>query len=160
MKTHKTTLEDICAVIGFTATLRLAAWFGDGTSNLYVPQKVEEGMLLCRLIGEPAARRMVAEWPGENVAVPMLRDYEDDMRKRFVGRMLEQGFGTREISGKMRMSERRVQQICRELELAGLIRVVGGPSRGKSPAKAPEKLQGLAAEKSHAIFATKLRGVV
>lgn len=121
----KTTLEDIAAVVGLTATLRLSAWFGDGTSNAYVPQLAEEGQLLVRLIGLPAAKALSKEWGGEHLAVPRLRDYEDDMRKKAIGRMFEKGFGSREIAAHLRISERRVQQICRELEVAGLIAIVG-----------------------------------
>lgn len=130
MKTHKTTLEDISAVVGFTATARLAAWFGDGNQNVYVPKKVEEGMLLVKLIGMSAAKRLVSEWPGKHLAVPTLRDYEDDRRKRFIGRMLESGFSDREIAGRLRVSERRVAQVCRELEVAGLINIVVPRQKG------------------------------
>lgn len=121
----KTTLEDISAVVGLTATLRLSAWFGDGTSNAYVPLLAEDGQLLVRLIGLPAAKALSKEWGGEHLAVPRLRDYEDDMRKKAIGRMFEKGFGSREIAAHLRISERRVQQICRELEVAGLIAIVG-----------------------------------
>ena len=124
MELKNTTLDDLSAVIGFSATLRLAAWFGDG-SNLYVPTQVTVEQLLSRLIGLSNAQRLSAEWGGEHIAIPRLKDYEDDVRKRIVGRMFEKNFGTREIAGHMRMSERRVQQICRELEMSGLIPVQG-----------------------------------
>ena len=130
MELRNTTLDDISAVIGFSATLRLVAWFGDG-SNLYVPVVAEEGHLLVRLLGMAAAKRLCEAWPGEHLAVPRLRDHEDDLRKRFVARMIEKGFGTREIAGMQRISERRVQQILRELEVAGLVQVVGPARRTK-----------------------------
>lgn len=120
MELRNTTLDDISSVIGFSATLRLVAWFGDG-GNLYVPIVAEEGHLLARLLGLSSAKRLCEAWPGEHLAVPRLRDHEDDLRKRFVARMIEKGFGTREIAGMQRISERRVQQILRELELAGLV---------------------------------------
>ena len=138
MELYKTVLDDLSAVIGFAATVRLAAWFGDGTGNLYIPNEVEEGQLIVKLIGMPAARALTREWGGEHLAVPRLRDYEDDMKKKMVGRLFESGMGSREISGHMRMGERRVQQICRELEQAGLIKVVGPAARkmaGKSAGK-------------------------
>ena len=56
----------------------------------------------------------------------------DDLRKRFVARMIEKGFGTHEIAGMQRISERRVQQILRELEVAGLVQVVGPARRVKT----------------------------
>lgn len=124
MELRNTTLDDIASVIGFSATLRLVAWFGDG-NNLYVPVAPEEGQLLTKLIGITAARRLCETWPGEHLAVPRLRDHEDDVRKRLVARLLEKGFSTREIAGLQRVSERRVQQICRELEAAGLVAPVG-----------------------------------
>lgn len=123
MEIRNTTLDDVAAVIGFSATLRLSAWFGDG-GNLYVPEHVSEGQVLARLIGMSAAERLSKEWGGEHLALPRLRAYEDDLRRRMVGRMLEQRFSSREIAVHMRMSERRVQQIARELESAGLIDVV------------------------------------
>ena len=39
--------------------------------------------LLVRLLGMPAAKRRCETWPGEHLAVPRLRDHEDDLRKRF-----------------------------------------------------------------------------
>jgi hypothetical protein len=117
---QNTTLDDIAHVIGFSATLRLAAWFGDG-SNLYVPQKVEEGQLLVRLLGRAAAMRLSAEWPGETLYVPRLHNYETDVQRRVIGRMLEQGFSPREIGVHQRLSKRRVEQVARELEEAGLL---------------------------------------
>lgn len=152
MEMRKTTLEDISAVIGLTATLRLSAWFGDGTSNAYVPSVAEDGQLIVRLIGLPAAKALSKEWGGEHLAVPRLRDYEDDMRKKAIGRMFERGFGSREIAAHLRISERRVQQICRELEVAGLIAIVGprendveNPPENEGvfvPEKPPEKSPG------------------
>ena len=137
MELRNTTLDDISSVIGFSATLRLVAWFGDG-GNLYVPNTAEEGHLLVRLLGLPSAKRLCEAWPGEHLAVPRLRDHEDDVRKRFVARMIEKGFGTREIAGMQRISERRVQQILRELELAGLVQPAGPARRVKTQQENPQ----------------------
>lgn len=137
MELRNTTLDDISSVIGFSATLRLVAWFGDG-GNLYVPIVAEEGHLLVRLLGLSSAKRLCEAWPGEHLAVPRLRDHEDDLRKRFVARMIEKGFGTREIAGMQRISERRVQQILRELELAGLVQPAGPARRVKTQPEKPQ----------------------
>ena len=56
------TLDDIAAVIGFTATLRLCVWFGD-VGSVYIPVTVDDGQLLVRHIGKPAAIRLSKEWP-------------------------------------------------------------------------------------------------
>ncbi len=135
MDLKNSTLDDISAVVGFTAALRLSAWFGD-LGNLYVPAQVEEGQLLVKLIGLSAAKKLSEEWGQQHINVPRLTGYEEDMRKRLIGQLLTKGFTTREVSHLARLSERRVQQICRELETAGLISVI-------APKKAPEK-KGLA----------------
>lgn len=135
MNLQNTTLDDVSAVIGFSATLRLAAWFGGRTQNLYVPQEAAEGQVLALLLGLENAQRLSREWGGQTLAIPGIEAYEDMQRKRHVGRMFEKGFGTREIASQMRLSERRVQQICRELEVAGLIPVQGPKMPRKS---APE----------------------
>lgn len=136
MELRNTTLDDISAVIGFSATMRLATWFGDN-NNLYVPIAIDETHILVRLLGMPAAQRLCATWPGEHLAVPRLRDHEDDLRKRNVARFIEKGFGTREIANILRVSERRVQQILRELEVAGLVQVAGPARRVKTVRENP-----------------------
>ena len=87
MELRNTTLDDISAVIGFSATLRLVAWFGDG-SNLYVPNSAEDGHLLVRLLGLPSAKRLCEAWPGEHLAVPRLRDHEDVVIFRLLCRFI------------------------------------------------------------------------
>lgn len=131
MAVKNTTLDDLSAVIGFSATLRLAAWFGDGVSNLYVPAEVREDSTLVKLVGLAAARRLSEEWGNQHIAVPYINEHEVDVRRRAIARMLERGFGTREISAHLRISERRVQQICRELEAQGLIPVIGPVKVGR-----------------------------
>ena len=126
MDIRNTTLDDISGVIGFTATLRLSAWFGAG-NNLYVPEVVEDGQLLVRLIGRRAAERMAEAFPREHLAIPRPTSYEEDLRRWRIATMLDKNISTRQVSVFEKIGERRVQQICRELETAGLIRPVGGP---------------------------------
>jgi len=130
-------LDDLSVVIGFTATLRLAAWFGDN-SNVYIPKDVDPSQLLVKLVGLSAAKKLTEEWAGESLAIPKLTSYENDVKRCTIGRLFERGIGSREIAKIMNMSERRVQQMCRELEAAGIISVVlPGKDAGK---KLPEKL--------------------
>ena len=138
MEPRNTTLDDISAVIGFTATLRLSAWYGNG-NNLYVPPVVAEHHVLANLLGRSAAERLARAFGGEWLASPRITPYGEDMRRPRIGRMLEKGFSTREVSQHERISERRVMQICREMEVAGVIAPIGpvkrpGKSRGWKPA--------------------------
>lgn len=128
MEIKNSTLDDIAAVIGFTATLRLCVWFGD-VGRVYIPATVDDGQLLVRHIGKPAAIRLSKEWPGEHITVPRLTTYERDMVRRMIAMMITRGCSTREVSHMTRVSERRVQQVCRELELAGLIPVMSRKNR-------------------------------
>ena len=130
MDVQNTTLDDIASVVGFTATLRLSAWFGE-EGNLYVPQKAEEGQLLVALLGMSAAQRLSEEWPGEHLAVPRPKQYEIDFQRKQVTRLIERGFTTRQVAHWLRCSERRVQQYLRDMEVAGIL-----------PVQGPEKSEG------------------
>lgn len=140
MELKNTTLDDVCGVIGFSATLRLAAWFGD-SGNLYVPESVEPGQVLSKLIGVNLAKKLSKEWGGEHLSLPRLGAYEEDVKKRVISRMLEHKMSTREISVHIRLSERRVQQIARELEQVGLIDIIL-PVKNQSE-KTPAKRAGV-----------------
>ncbi|WP_416819953.1 hypothetical protein [Delftia tsuruhatensis] len=124
MDRQNTTLDDIASIIGFSATLRLSAWYGNG-NNLYVPTTVEEGQVLVLLIGRSAAERLSQEFGGDHLAVPRIVSYDEDCRRQRVATMLSRGFSTREVSRIERVSERRIQQICRELEQVGIIAPLG-----------------------------------
>ena len=145
MEQQNTTLDDIASVIGFSPTLRLSAWYGNG-NNLYIPDRAEEGQQLVKLIGLSAAQRLSDEWGAQHLSVPRLAAYEDDSRRRLICRLVGKGCSTREVSHLVRMSERRVQQICRELEVAGLMPVVvpaktDGANRARSPRRTKEAVR-------------------
>lgn len=146
MEMSNTVLDDIAGVIGFTPTLRLAAWFGGG-SSVYVPLEVAEGQVLSRLIGLSAARALSAEFGGEVISLPGISGYDLDLRRRLVKMHIEGGASTREVSVILRVSERRVCQIVQELELVGLLepqtrrkndeQKAGVENLGKNPASEP-----------------------
>ncbi len=138
MSLRNTTLDDIAAVIGFTATLRLSAWFGEGT-NLYVPPQAFEDQMLARLLGMSAARRLSEAWPGEHLAIPRPQEYDAQVQRRQIVDLLSNGLTSRKISHFLRLSERRVQQIIRELETAGLIAPVAPEEK---PQPTMKKLRG------------------
>lgn len=123
MEIKNSTLDDIAVVVGFSATVRLAVWFGD-VNNVYVPPDVKDDHILVRLIGKSAANRLSKTWGGKHLAIPRLTSYERDMTHRMIGHLIVKGCSTREVSHLARVSERRVQQVCRELESAGLIPVI------------------------------------
>ena len=117
-----TTLDDIAGEIGFTATVTLATWYGG--KNLYIPANPDEKSALVRLIGLPAAKRLADLWHSSFLAVPTMWHYEEQQRNRTIGALLIDGKGTKEISVIMGMTERRIQQIRRALEDAGMLPLV------------------------------------
>lgn len=120
---RKTMLEDISSVIGLTATLTLVAWYGD-LKRLYVPKGAEADCVLARLIGQDHAKRLSAEWGGEHLSIPQIHGYDVEVRRSRTARLLQQGFGAQEIAVLLGVSERRIQQISRELEAQGLIAIL------------------------------------
>lgn len=116
-----TTLDDIAAEIGLTPTLRLAARHRNRAANCYIPTEAEEGQVLVNIIGLAAAKKLSAKWPGQFIAIPGLHDYEMWCRKYDVKTLVELGASSRKIAGILRISERRVVQIKRELEKLGEI---------------------------------------
>lgn len=133
MPYRNTTLDDLAEVIGFTPTLRLAAWFSLDKSKekMYVPANVNESQLIPRLVGMSVAERLAKEFPNELLAIPSLRQYDDTLRKRRVALLLGKGLNWGQVSQLENISERRVQQLCRELEQAGLIDALGPVEKGQ-----------------------------
>lgn len=120
MELQNSILDDLAAVIGFSATARLAAWYGHGNS-MYVPINVEESQTLVRLIGLSAAKALTKTWPGQFLSVHPLRCYEQEVVRYRVSRMRTMGATNREIASIVGLSERRVQQIQKELLGEGLL---------------------------------------
>lgn len=121
---QNSSLDDVAAVIGFTATLRLVAWYGDTNAQVYVPEAADPEHEFARVIGLAAFRRLADEWGGQHLAVPTLDAYEEDCRNRRVKLLLERSLSPREIGRIVGLGERRVQQIRRTLEEAGLLPLI------------------------------------
>lgn len=116
------TLDDISAVIGFSATVRLAANYGDRDVN--VPQVVSALHPVAMLIGSSRMDALHACWQGERIAVPSLKIVEAEIRRAKILSLLLQGVGTYAIAELMGLTERRVYQIKKEFIADGLIKLV------------------------------------
>ena len=120
MELKNTTLDDLAAVIGFSAALRLSAWFGD-CPPLHAPAVAEESQLLVRLIGLSAASQLSVTCGGQQIAVPQITQYENDVMKHRISRLHQMGFFSSKIVHDREISARRVQQILAELREANLL---------------------------------------
>lgn len=137
MQRPNTTLDDVCALIGFTSTVTLIRWYG-GT-KVYIPGTAGADHVLARLIGLPAMRALVREFGNESLWVPDSpggQHQAADALKKRVRTMVLEGWSTSSIAAELAISNRHVQRIRRELEDAGLLPESLPKNQGEN---APEK---------------------
>jgi hypothetical protein len=113
------TLDDISSVIGFSATIRLAANYGDRDVN--VPNVVSELHPVAKLIGVSRMNALHANWQGDRIAVPSLKMVESEIRRAKILSLLLQGIGTYAIAEVMGLTDRRVYQLKKEFTEIGLL---------------------------------------
>lgn len=113
------TLDDISSVIGFSATVRLAANYGDRDVN--VPNVVSDMHPVAKLIGMSRMTALHANWQGDRIAVPSLKMVDSEIRRAKILSLLLQGIGTYTIAEVMGLTDRRVYQLKKEFTEIGLI---------------------------------------
>jgi hypothetical protein len=113
------TLDDISSVIGFSATIRLAANYGDRDVN--VPLVVSDLHPVAKLIGMSRMTALHANWQGDRIAVPSLKIVESEIRRAKILSLLLQGINTYTIAEVMALTDRRVYQLKKEFVDAGLL---------------------------------------
>lgn len=146
-----TTLDDIAAVIGFSATLRLAACYGG--SRVHVPVEVSEKNAIAKSIGVQAARKLATEWgdPNEALSVPTLRRVDMALRDARMLGLFREGADCDTVANATGFSTRRVQQLRKDFEADDLLppsegawekkrreNPLGNPP-GKTPRKTPQE---------------------
>lgn len=122
MREQNGVLEDISAVIGFTATTRLVALFGPG--NLLVPMNANADHAISRAIGQPAARALSAEWGGQVLKLCFHADYHHARLVRAVANMIKGGMPTKDVAIVVGLTERQVRNLRAEAEEMGLLPLV------------------------------------
>lgn len=128
------TIDDICSVVGYTATRKLQAWFGG--RKIYVPAKADPSHKFALAIGLPAFRALVAEFSVEVLSIPPIEEEWRYHRNRDIAEKLADGVELAQIAATHNLSIRRVEQIRREvIEDSWLEYAVG--FRGKSPRDGP-----------------------
>lgn len=133
MESTNTTLDDICAEIGYSATNVLVAWYGN--DYVRVPCDVSPENPITRAIGMSAMRRFVEAWGGQRLWIPAAHRFSVEQRDRAIADLLKSGVKEREIGAAIGLSERRVQQIRGRLQASGLLDLLGRKLRGKDATK-------------------------
>lgn len=119
MDVKNTTLDDLAPIVGFTATIRLTAYYGG--KNMTVPKHVSDKHVLAKLIGMSAAKKLSEEYAGCRFWVPTLHVAEIEMRNAKVLERLRCRVSTDKIAVETGLTVRRVQQLRAQFESAGFL---------------------------------------
>lgn len=126
MREQNGVLEDISAVIGFTATTRLVAIFGSAPApgQLLIPVDAHPDHAITMAIGMPAMQRLVAEWGGQVIKLCSHADFHHMRLVRAVANMLKGGMPTKDVAIVVGLTERQVRNLRVEAEEIGLLPLV------------------------------------
>lgn len=122
IQSKNASIDDVCACIGFSATVRLIEWYGG--RNVYVPEVFDPEHPLVKLLGEPAMRALSQEFGSDTFWVPedVWGQYSRAVTKqKAVARSLLQGKRNAEIAQELDMSVRQVKRIRHGLVAIGVV---------------------------------------
>lgn len=119
-------IDEIGAVIGTTAALRLLAIFG-GT-NLYIPEIMPADHPIARAVGFEAATKLSRTFAREQIDLPDGEDFHYLQRVRRVAGLLRGGVSPRDIAMLIGVSARQVSRYRVEAESMGMLPMVFGKS--------------------------------
>ena len=113
------TLDDICGVIGYTPTRRLAAWWAGRC--LYIPGRVRPGHPLDVMIGRSAFVRLVRAYPEQYLHIPSVLEDQREVRDRHIADRLMRGESDDLVAAAHGLTGRRIAQIRQALTENGLL---------------------------------------
>lgn len=143
------TIDDICSVIGYTATRKLQAWYGG--RKIYIPAKADPSHKFSLAIGQPAFRALVAEFAVEVLSIPPIEEELRYHRNRDIAEKLAAGVEIAQIAATHGISIRRVEQIRREVVENGWLEYALG-FRGKGPRDGPSPLPAIISSTSSGVI--------
>lgn len=113
MSLQPTTLDDICAAVGYTATRTLLAWYSG--KRIYVPGSADRQHPLSRLIGTQALKALVDEFGGEFIRIPHDTRDRNLWRNRSIADDLCRGVPLHDLALKHQLTLRRIEQLRNDL---------------------------------------------
>ena len=138
MLTQNSVIDDVCGLIGFSATVRLIEWYGG--RHVYVPEVPSDDHPLALLLGATALRALSRDFGSSMIWVP--KDVSGKRRqgirtKKNVARLLNRGCIVEQVALELGLSARQVQRISTELLKLGLISCIPTAPRTPAPSTAP-----------------------
>jgi len=122
MREQNGVLEDISAVIGFTATTKMVALFAPG--RLLVPVDAAPDHAISLAIGRQAARALSREWGGQVLEICLNSNYHHARKVRAVAHLIKGGMAAKDIAEEVGLNERQVRRLRIEAEGMGLLPLV------------------------------------
>lgn len=119
MELRNTTLDDLSALVGFSATVRLAMFFGN--RDMYIPQKAVEDSMVAQLVGMSALRRLIDEFGPGKISVPSLQHVVIDARNATMLAAMQKGASDVAAAATAGITPRRALQIRREFMAMGML---------------------------------------
>lgn len=114
-----TAMDDVVAVIGWSAAVRLVSFFGG--SNLYVPGEPDERHPLVALMGWPAFRALCESFGDSTIWIPQSTARPELERRRDIAKALLKGETVQSIADRMGLTPRHVMRVRAELVKTGLL---------------------------------------
>lgn len=108
------TAQVIADVIGREATLRLASKVTN--RNLYIPKRLDEGHWISRTVGYAKAHALMTEFGGLLMSLANCEHYHTRERNLVIRRQYAEGKSTLEIAEIHDLTQRRVQEIVKDLK--------------------------------------------
>lgn len=112
-------MDDVVAVIGWSAAVRLVSFFGG--SNLYVPGDPDERHPLVALMGWPAFRALCESFGDSTIWIPESTARPELERRRDIAKALLKGDTVQAIANRMGLTPRHVMRVRAELVGTGLL---------------------------------------
>lgn len=110
------TMDAICEVVGFSATISLIRWFGGG--NVVVPSVKNTNCMLRAIIGRQSLNRMVDAFGGSMLWIPidpMAKYKASDARARDIAKLARAGLSRKEIAESLGVKPYLVSRVRRAL---------------------------------------------
>lgn len=117
-------LQQLSRVIGLGAAMKLADRYPGLT--IYVPEKATDQHYLAMLIGAPAMEKLCINFGPGKLLVPKLDRILQQLKRRLVLDLREQGYSARDIALALNYTERHVLRLANDLPETKNLDLFGG----------------------------------